>query len=197
MKTEEVKTVAAMGSGEGKPGELMYDQMVEVGRLLAKKGITVATGAFGGAGMEAAPRGAKESGGTSVGYTLKGKPGNSFLTSEIDCQKLASGIPFFADFGIRFSGLMDADGFIIAAGGGAGTALELLGIIQFNRKIWKDRKRLAILHPASFDAKGWNWKMIDHFDSWGFLGDPGENVRDLIKITATPEQAVQWVTWQT
>lgn len=73
------KTIACLGGGKGKEGDAQYDAMVEVGRLLAQRGCTVITGGFGGAGMEAPAKGAKEAGGTAIGYTMLGKPGNPYL----------------------------------------------------------------------------------------------------------------------
>lgn len=56
--------VGVIGSSlaSGKP----YDEAVEVGRLAAKKGALVLTGGLGGI-MEAACKGAKESGGQTIG----------------------------------------------------------------------------------------------------------------------------------
>ncbi|MDP3244571.1 MAG: LOG family protein [bacterium] len=195
-KKSEEKSVACFGSGDGLPGEPMYDAMEEVGRILAVEGITILTGGFGGAGMEAAPRGARKAGGKSVGYTLLGKPGNPYLTEVVDCHKFAEGIPFFADFGIRLCGLMQADGFIIAAGGGAGTAIELLTAVQFNKEIFgkfvpgPEKRCIAILKPAGVDVPGWYNKMLSSLQEWGLLDEANRN---LIRVVSAPEDAVSWV----
>lgn len=62
--------VTVFGSARFKSNHPYYQQGVEVGRLLAKAGLTVITG--GGPGiMEAANRGAKEAGGYSIGCNIK------------------------------------------------------------------------------------------------------------------------------
>jgi uncharacterized protein (TIGR00725 family) len=53
-------------SGGGEAGEKACRQAEEVGRELARRGAVVVTGGLGGA-MEAACRGAKEGGGTTIG----------------------------------------------------------------------------------------------------------------------------------
>lgn len=151
--------IATLGSGSGQPGEEMYDKMVEVGRLLAERGCLVINGGFGGIGMEAPSKGAKEADGQVIGYTLAGKPGNQYLTQQIDCSQWDKEINLgFSGFGIRLCVLMDADAFIIAAGGGIGTLTELMAIILFQQKIWKRKKRIVILYGSN--EKSTEEKMI-------------------------------------
>lgn len=192
--------IACLGSGDGKPGDPMYDAMVGVGRLLSKPGITVVTGGFGGAGMEAAPRGSQENGGQSIGYTMGGKLGNKFLTDQVDCHELAKlvGREEWLDFSIRLGLLMNVSGFIIAAGGGAGTMVEFFTAVQFNRKVYGkfipgDKRRIAILYPLETHIPGYDNHMIDYFERLGLLGDPDEHIRDLIQVCDTPAEAVNWV----
>ena len=61
--TNAEKLISCFGPGVGEPGDPLYDAMVEVGRLLAQLGCTVQTGGFGGTGMEAPARGAREANG--------------------------------------------------------------------------------------------------------------------------------------
>jgi uncharacterized protein (TIGR00730 family) len=62
-------TVTVFGSARFKEGHPYYEMSREVGRLLAREGYTVMTG--GGPGlMEAACRGAKEAGGSTVGCNI-------------------------------------------------------------------------------------------------------------------------------
>ena len=87
--------VAVFGSARTKPGSIEYKKAVRVGRLLASNGFAVITG--GGPGiMEAANRGAKQAGGTSVGLNIllpsEQKP-NRYITLPINfryffCRKV-------------------------------------------------------------------------------------------------------------
>lgn len=192
--------IACLGSGSGGPGEPSYDAMVEVGRLLAQAGHTVFTGGFGGAGMEAPARGAKQAGGRAVGFTILGKPGNPYLTEVVDCREqytdcgaalLHPDPPVGVQFGLRLGNLLCADGFIIAAGGGPGTMTELMAIVNLNSKIWKQTKKLAILKVGWANGKGWDYSMLQQLENWGMLPP---KVRPQILITGSPKQAVGWVT---
>lgn len=195
-----MKKITCLGSGSGKSGDPYYDAMVNVGHLLAQKQIIVLTGGFGGIGMQAPAQGAVESGGKAIGYTIFGKPGNAYLSEEVDCRKffinslsgaVSKDLTKEEQFCIRLSHLITADGFIIAAGGGPGTMVELTTLINFNHKVWKNQaKKIAILKLDN-EGIGWDENMLRNFEDWGFL--PRE-VRDLIFIASSPEEAVSWVT---
>lgn len=194
-----MKVIACLGSGSGASGDPCYDAMVEVGRLLAERGLTVATGGFGGAGMEAPAKGATTAGGKAVGYTMYGMSGNPYLSETVDCQrqyvdptKEASRLPSEVQFGVRLGNLLAADGFIIAAEGGPGTMVELMAIIVLNHKLWKkEPKRLAILKVKGVEGKGWGSDMLDRLEEWGVLP---RAVRESILVVETPEEAVNWAT---
>lgn len=191
-----MKTIACLGSGSGTIGDPCYDAMVEVGRLLAKKKYIVLTGGFGGVGMEAPARGATELGGKTVGYTIFGKQGNSYLSEIVDCRKqyinpLAGSLcmepPPEVQYGVRLGNLLTANGFIIAANGGPGTMVELIAIINLNYKLWKEKpKRVAILNV---NCNGWNSDMLNQLEAWGVLP---QEVRESILVVFMPEQAVDW-----
>ncbi len=183
-----------MGSGNGVAGEPAYDAMVEVGRLLAERGCIVVTGGFGGAGMEAPVRGAREAGGKVFGYTMLGKPANEYLAEYGDCQFFGeTRLPIELQFGTRLGHLLESDGFIICAGGGPGTMVELIAIINLNIKLWKEHpKRFAILMPKDMKCEGWGNGMIEQLISWGIL--PLGLAHRQILITGSPEAAVGWVT---
>lgn len=188
--------IACLGSGSGKSGDAAYDAMVEVGRLLAQTGHTVLTGGFGGAGMEAPARGAKLAGGKTVGYTMLGKQPNEWIMEIGDCAAqfhLGASAPPIPEiqFGIRLGSLLAADGFIMAAGGGAGSMLELMGIINLGSKIWETPKKTAILQTRGVEIKGWDYGMLQQLEDWGMLP---KKVLQAILITETPEGAVNWAT---
>lgn len=201
------KRISCLGSGRGDPENIMYEAMKKVGALLAGRNIDISTGAYKGIGMGAPLEGAKSQNQLSVrmGFTLLDLPANRLVNWVMDCHRLTEGIIFpginvpFLSFGIRLVGLLSADGFIIAAGGGIGTFLEFIAIILFNTKIWGktwsgkhyDRKRVAILYPLKAKGiKGWDEDMIQHLVDWRFLK---KDLLPLIKIVQTPEEAITWV----
>ena len=61
--------VSIFGSARAKPSDKNYKKACEIGRLLAKNGYSVITGAGPGI-MEAANRGASEAGGKSIGLNI-------------------------------------------------------------------------------------------------------------------------------
>ncbi len=199
--------ISCLGSSQGKPGNVMYEAMKKVGALLAKRYVDISTGAYHGVGMGAPLAGARAENQLSVriGFTLLDLPANRLANWVMECHRLAESIIFpgihvpFLSFGLRLVGLLSADGFIIAAGGGIGTFLEFIAIILFNTKIWGktwfrkhyDKKRVAILYlPKAKGIKGWDEDMIQHLIDWGFLK---KDLLPLIKIVSTPEEAVDWV----
>jgi predicted Rossmann-fold nucleotide-binding protein len=164
--------------------------MLLVGKLLARRGVGIATGAFSGIGMQAPAEGARASGSNVevVGYTYDSSPPNPYVTDVMDCQALAADIPFKADYCLRLAGLLSSDAFIVAGGGGPGTFLELIATINFNQKFWSPMKRTAILEPRG--ANAWNKLMLDTLKTWGVLSD---DVARSIRVVNSAEQAVRWV----
>ena len=79
-------SVSIFGSARTKPDDPMYEKCVETARLLGEAGFAIITG--GGPGMmEAANKGAKESGATSVGCNIElpfEQSGNSYVDVSID-----------------------------------------------------------------------------------------------------------------
>jgi predicted Rossmann-fold nucleotide-binding protein len=182
--------VSCFGSGKN-TSQALYEEMKAVGRLLALRGIAIATGAYGGVGMQAALEGAAESGvaGRAIGCTYGGQPANEYVTETIDCRVLAKDIPFDAEYCVRMAALLTSEGFIVAGGGGPGTFLELIATINFNEKFWRPRRRVAILEIR--DApEAWNNSMVAQLAKWGVLSD---EVSKVIRIVDTAEKAVEWV----
>ena len=165
--------------------EPAYAAMVSVGQLLARRGVEILTGAFGGA-MEAPAKGASLEGGVSIGYTFLGIPGNDFLSLEVDCR-LIEGTPLRPElqFGVRLGYLLSADAFIFAPESGTGTLAELLAICVFNDRGWKPRKKVAILDPDG------SWKVT--LDTFVQLRVITSSAKDCMQLFVTAEDAVEWV----
>ena len=108
--------------GSGVASRELAQAAEEVGRLLAESGCALVCGGLGGV-MEAAARGAKEAGGTTIGVL----PGESRLEANrwID-HAVATGIGHARNLAVVASG--DA---VIAVGGEWGTASE----VAFARKL--------------------------------------------------------------
>ena len=112
--------VAVYGSAAPKPGSPLYQNALELGRLLAQAGHTVMTGGYCGT-MEAVSRGASEAGGTTLGVTCaeieQYRPGkaNPWVQQEIRTQTLPQ----------RLEVLTRQPDAMIALPGGIGTLCEI------------------------------------------------------------------------
>lgn len=187
--------IACLGNGSLAPGEPAYDAMVEAGKLLARRGDIVLTGAFGGA-MEAPAKGAKQAGGKTVGYTMLDKKPNEWIMEVGDCAAqyhIGFSTPPIQEiqYGIRLGSLLAADGFIFAAGGGPGSMTELMAIANLNAKIWPRPKKIAILKVKRTNSDEWDYPMLTQLEDWGMLP---QKVRQQILITEAPKVAVGWAT---
>ncbi len=141
-------SVAILGSSRAKPGDTVYLASVETARLLARAGFGIITG--GGPGiMEAANKGAREGGNTSVGCNielpLEERP-NPYLD-------ISLGFRYF--FVRKTMFIKYAEAFVVFPGG-FGTMDELfeaLVLIQ-TRKV---RHVPVILYDSSYGAGLISW----------------------------------------
>lgn len=105
-----------------------YKDSVRIGEILHDKGYHVKNGGYRGL-MEAVSKGAKEKGGTVLGYTCKtfgSTKGNKFLSMNIECK----------DIFARLDGLITSDLFVVEKGG-IGTISELFLTLDIIRKMDK------------------------------------------------------------
>ena len=116
------RSVTVFGWSESHPGDAVYEAARETACLLARHGLTVVSGGFGGE-MEAAARGAKEGGGKTIGVTFypalatkfeAGKGASSYLDQEIKTKT-------YLERTLKLIGLGDA---FICFNGGTGTISE-------------------------------------------------------------------------
>jgi hypothetical protein len=115
--------VAVIGHGEATPGE--YEAAYTTGRMIAEQGAILVCGGLGGV-MEAASRGAKEAGGTTVGILPGVEGGNPYL-----------GITIRTGLGHARNMLvvLSADA-VIAIGGSYGTLSEIAIALKTGRPVY-------------------------------------------------------------
>jgi uncharacterized protein (TIGR00725 family) len=108
--------IAVIGYNKDRCTDVASNAAYEVGKEIACAGAVLVCGGLGGV-MEAACRGAKENGGTTIGII----PQEEFSYANQHCDiVICTGIGYARDFIVASS----ADG-IIAVGGGVGTLIEM------------------------------------------------------------------------
>ncbi len=117
MATHHHNVVAVFGSCDPVEGGAEYEFARQVGHKLAELGYVVATGGYGGA-MEAACRGAKEAGGTTVGVlcSIWNAQPNAFVDRRIETCSMEARLAAFVELG--------RCGYVVL-GGATGTLVEL------------------------------------------------------------------------
>ena len=100
------RIVAVYGSSSSVPGDGVYEEGVELGRLLAQAGFGVVNGGYSGL-MEAVSAGAAGAGGRAIGVTapslFPGRPGgNSYLTEEIPAASLIDRIKVMSELACAY-----------------------------------------------------------------------------------------------
>ena len=149
-----------------------YGQARRVGRLLAEAGFTICTGGYLGV-MEAASRGAHESGGRVLGIVMNQfqKEPNRYLT-----DKVAT-----AHFYERLQHLITRSVGFVALRGGMGTVTEL-------SLVW-NKLQTGVIDPRPLVLLGDCWPPV--IEAWRkHLVVRDEDVR-MIDLAETPEEAVK------
>jgi len=175
--------VSVFGSARTRPDSPYYNLATEVGRLLTRSGYGVITG--GGPGiMEAANRGANETGGKSVGLNID-LPFEQYSNPYIDKDKLMTYDYFFVR---KVMFIKYSQGFIILPGG-FGTMDELfeaMTLIQ-TEKI----ARFPIVFVGSAYWKGLiDWMKASMQEMEGNIHEEDLN---LFRIVDTAEEAVNHI----
>lgn len=112
--------------GESQASAKVYAEAEELGRLLAKAGFKIICGGLAGV-MEAAARGAKSAGGTTIGILPGYNPQEANPYIDI---AIASGIGYARNIAVALSGDV-----VIAVGGRYGTLSEIAYALHFNRPV--------------------------------------------------------------
>lgn len=131
------KTVTIFGSGRVREDSESFAIAGELGCELAKAGLAVANGGYGGT-MLAGAKGAAEVGGTVVGVTcsaFKNSVANEYVTREVVTGSLDERLNTLVKLG---------DGYVVLPGG-TGTLLELAAVWELKNKKFLDRGKPIIL----------------------------------------------------
>jgi uncharacterized protein (TIGR00730 family) len=164
--------VAVFGSSEPRPGDPLYEQAYEVGRLLAEAGQRVVNGAYGGV-MEAASKGAAEAGGRSLGVACSifaTRDPNPYLSEVVESSELLT----------RTRELIDRSAGFVVLHGKAGTLAELALLWALHRAGCLDRRPVVLL--------GERWPgLLAHLGRENLV-DPAQ--LQLNTVVETPAQAV-------
>lgn len=127
-----MKFVTIFGSAREKQSKKWQKEAKKLGKLLAKNGFGVITGAGLGI-MKAVNKGAFKAGGISIGYDIK-------LPKQQKRNKFCTHIEFFSDLGPRKAKLIKESSFFVVFPGGFGTLDELGEILELNQVGLKNSK---------------------------------------------------------
>ncbi|HEX6852651.1 MAG TPA: LOG family protein [Candidatus Polarisedimenticolaceae bacterium] len=166
------RTVAVFGSSEPLEGDPIYEAARATGRLLAAAGFAVATGGYGGV-MEAASRGASESGGRAIGVTCS-------IFPERSANRWLTEVRETADLHERQRVLVEiADGYVVLPGK-SGTLAELT-------LVWALHRAGSLPHrPVVLLGAGWV-HFLRHLVQ-GSMIEPEQLA--ITRAVGTPEEAV-------
>jgi len=166
------RIVTIFGGSKCSESDPEYSQARRVGELLAKAGFTICTGGYLGV-MEAASRGARESGGRVLGIVMnqfKSEP-NRFLTDKVATEH----------FYERLQKLITRSVGFVAVRGGMGTVTEL-------SLVW-NKIQTRVIEPRPLVLLGDCWRPV--VEQWQkYLAVSDFDVASL-DFATTPEEAVE------
>lgn len=128
--------VTFFGSSAPTPNSVEYQMAYDSGRLIARTGMTVCNGGYGGT-MEASAKGAKEAGGITIGVTVSAwsrKP-NEWIQQEVRTSSLFERLMKLVELGNAYAVLP----------GGSGTLLELACVLELMNKSIINEKPIALV----------------------------------------------------
>jgi uncharacterized protein (TIGR00730 family) len=167
------KIVTIFGTSKAKPADSVFTLALEMGRLLARAGFTVANGGYGGT-MLAAAKGASEAGGQVIGITcsaFKSSKANEYVTREIVTDSLDERLDKLIELGHAY----------IVLPGGTGTLLELA-------KVWELKNKGFLKVDKPIILLGGFWGPLVEL----VASDDPDSSR-YVKLADEPEQAVEMI----
>jgi len=172
------KIIAVFGSSHPRPGEPDYEGARLLGSEFAARGFSVCTGGYGGV-MEAALRGAKESGGHTVAITATffRRESNSWAAEQRVAKTWQERL---------FELIRISDGYVVCKGG-TGTMAELAVVWEMMNKQVMSGKPLAVL--GDFWAP-----VIERICEAEQAVDlrRGKAIGQLVRVVSTPAEAADF-----
>ncbi len=169
------KVITVFGSSRPSPGSSEYELAREIGRQLALAGFRVCNGGYGGT-MEAVARGARESGGTTIGVTTSfySRSANRWVDEEIQVPSMNERLLKLVDIG---------DAYVVLKGG-TGTLLELAAVWEMINKGVMGQKPIVVV--------GEFWKpIVDTVQR--AIEEEGQEIRaDIVRVD-TPEECAAFL----
>jgi uncharacterized protein (TIGR00730 family) len=129
-------TVTIFGSSVPRENDIHYATAFECGKYLAGSGFSVCNGGYGGT-MEAAAKGARSAGGSTIGVTVAEWPRepNQWIQTEIKAATLIERLIKLVELG---------DAYVVLPGG-TGTLLEFAFVLELINKSIISRKPIVLL----------------------------------------------------
>jgi uncharacterized protein (TIGR00725 family) len=145
------KLVGVFGPGNVIACDMLYQEAERLGALLSSAGFAVVTGGYDGV-MEAASKGARESGGQAIGitaevYYARGREANGYLTREVRVKSATD----------RLMELLDLPDAFIAIGNSTGTLAEIAMAWDYITKGFLPKKPILLI--------GESWKVFFEYVS--------------------------------
>jgi uncharacterized protein (TIGR00730 family) len=170
--------ITVFGGSHARDGEDDYEQARELGRELAARGFRVCSGGYGGV-MEAASRGAKESGGSTLAVTAK------FFKSTANAW--VDEVSAVATWQERLFELIRLGEGFVACKGGTGTLVELAVVWEMLNK--------GVMQGKPFVALGEFWspiiERVREVEVNHSSRRRGEAVERLVHVARTPAEAAE------
>jgi len=174
------RVVSIFGGSRPRPGDPVYAQAEQVGRLLAHAGFTIMTGGYGGT-MLAASKGAAEAGGHVIGVTAgqlernMGQKANPYVAEIVHYDMLRE----------RLYYLVEQSDASVALPGGIGTLSEVA-------LTWS-LLQVGEIAPKPFVLFGDRWQdtLLAYYGQGEFISPAN---MALWRVARTPEEVVALVT---
>jgi uncharacterized protein (TIGR00725 family) len=168
--------VTIFGSSAPRPGSEDYATAYECGKMLAEAGFAICNGGYAGT-MEAAAKGARASGGKTIGVTVSSWPAkaNEWVQQEIKA----------ADLPERLAKLIELGDAYIVLRGGSGTLLEFAYVLELVNKDIIQNKPIVLL--------GDSWKGVINALRQEPASDRQKDFSRLVHTVGSPAELIRYL----